>query len=265
MTSVPGVMPNHALPPAMNTATTDDGKRDARGDDSACKRGHHALGVARHDLAVRVVEQLALVVLASIGLDGEDVGDGIRQCARERVLRIGRILVEREDSLVHHIRDDGVDDQQRHEDDHVRGHAGDQDDAGGDDGADDGEEGERDVLEHLRVGVHELGGLAHERAAKAVGVEGHGLVRERVERLGREVVARGDFELERRVVLHLAACLADEVDGDERDDVGAEHLEDLVGRDGRLAHAIDDHAHKQRIAIAEQDDKSDGGEHEAYE
>ena len=96
-------------------------------------------------------------------------------------------------------------------------------------------------------------------------MEGHGLVRERVERFGREVVARGDLELERRVVLHLAACLADEVDGDERDDVGAEHLEDLVGCDGLGAHAVDDHAHEQRVAVAEQHDEADGREHEAYE
>ena len=80
-----------------------DDHGDGRRGDAAGKRGPHALRIARHHLAVRRVEQPPLVVLAPVGLHGQDVGDRIRQLAGQLVLGAGGLLVQVQDALVHEV------------------------------------------------------------------------------------------------------------------------------------------------------------------
>ena len=101
--------------------------------------------------------------------------------------------------------------------------------------------------------------MTDERAAEAVGVEGHGLVGERVEAEAREVVVAVDLGLEDGVVLELRADLADHVHQDERDDVGAEDFPDLVGADRTELDAIDNERHDVSVRVGEHADEADGG------
>ena len=55
-----------------------DDHGDGRRGDATGERGPHALRIARHHLAIRRVEQPPLVVLAPVGLHGQDVRDRIR-------------------------------------------------------------------------------------------------------------------------------------------------------------------------------------------
>ena len=80
-----------------------DDQCDARGDDAAGQRCLHALRVARHHFAVRLVEQRALVIFPAIGLHSQDVRDRVGQLARQLVLRPGRLLVQVQDALVHDV------------------------------------------------------------------------------------------------------------------------------------------------------------------
>ena len=64
-----------------------------------------------------------------------------------------------------------------------------------------------------------------------------------------KVVGRCDLELVHGVILKLACCLPEHVDGDERHDIGAVDRKHLVGLHASGAHAIDDQAHHIRVAV----------------
>ena len=145
-----------------------DGDGDARRHDAARQRSPHALRVARHHLAVRLVEQPPLVVLAPVGLHRQDVRHRVGQLARQLVLRAGRLLVEVQDALVHVVRHARVHRQQHHEDGHVHRHPRREDGAGEHHRADDRQKRERDGFQQQLVGAHELRRLADQRAAEAV-------------------------------------------------------------------------------------------------
>ena len=145
-----------------------NGDGDARRHDAARQRRPHALRVARHHLAVRLVEQPPLVVLAPVGLHRQDVRHRVGQLARQLVLRAGRLLVEVQDALVHVVRHARVHRQQHHEDGHVHRHARREDGTGEHHRADDRQKRERDGFQQQLVGAHELRRLADQRAAEAV-------------------------------------------------------------------------------------------------
>ncbi len=106
---------------------------DDGGDDAARKTCPHALAVAGNDLAVGLVKQPALVILAPVGLDGQDVGHTIGKLAGQLVLRAGGLFIEVEDALVEVVGHGRVDDEHDHEDRDKDRHARQQNDAGGHD------------------------------------------------------------------------------------------------------------------------------------
>ena len=226
-----------------------DDHGDGCGDDAAGQTRPHALAVAFHHLAVRLIEQRALVVLAPRGLHGKDVRHRIGKLTGELVLRAGGFLVQRKDSLVHVVRNASVHDQQCHEDGHVYRHARRQNGAREYHRADHRQKREGDGFEQQLVGAHELARLAYQRAAEPVRMEAHGLVAQRVEAHGGKVVGRSDLKLVHGVILKLAGCLPEHVDGDERRDIGAVDRKHLVGLHASGAHAIDDQAHHIRVAV----------------
>ena len=205
------------------------------------------------------------MLLAPVGLHGKDVGDRVGQLSGQLVLGAGRPLVQVQDALVHDVGDDSVHREHGHEHAGVNGYGGKQDEAGEGDRAQDGKEREVHGLEQLGIAGHELGGLAHERAAEAVGVKRQRLVAQAVEGHGGKVVVHGDLQLPERVVLKLATCLAGDVDANERRDVGTEHREDLIGGHRLGRDAVDDEAHHVGVAIGEETAEPDGRGHERHE
>ena len=65
--------------------------------------GAHVAVLRRHGIAIRPREGLALEVLATVGLHGEDVRDGIGEHTRKLVLGVGGVGGEHEDPLVHAV------------------------------------------------------------------------------------------------------------------------------------------------------------------
>ena len=177
----------------------DDDK--ARGRKVALHHGvhRHRLGIARG--AVGGVEQVALIVLAPAGLDGQDVRDRVGQHARELVLRGGRRGRKRHDALVHKPNERNVDDHDAHQDHGKRGHYRGERRHRADDRGDGGNERIHRHVHQARVAAHKTARLTHKRSAKAAGVERHGLVGERVEAQARQVVVARDLELVDGVVL----------------------------------------------------------------
>ena len=230
-----------------NHAHDDHG--DACGDDAAGQTRPHALAVTFYHLAVRLIEQRALVVLAPRGLHGKDVCHRIGKLTGQLVLRAGGFLVQRKDALVHVVRNASVHDQQGHEDGNVYRHTRRQNGAREYHRADDRQKWEGDGLEQQLVGAHELARLAYQRAAEPVRVEAHGLVAQRIEAHGGKVVGCCDLQLVHGVILQLAGGLPEHVDGDERHDVGAVDRKHLIGFHASGAHAIDDQAHHIRVAV----------------
>ena len=167
---------------------------------------------------------------------------------------------ERGDLAEHDVGHGDVDHEHDRQHRHVGGHDGRENADGADDGDDGGQQREQRGFHEQRVGGHELRGLADERAAETVGVEGHGLVGERVEAEACEVVVAVDLGLEDGVVLELRADLADHVHQDEGDDVGAEDFPDLVGADRAELDAIDDERHDEGVRVGEHADEADGGD-----
>ena len=157
------------------------------------------LGIARG--TVGGVEQIALKVLASAGLDGQDVRDRVGQHARQLVLCGGRRGRQRHDAFVHKPNKRDVDDHDGDQDHgkcgHHRGECG----YRADDRGDGGNERIHRHVHQARIAAHKTARLADKRAAKTAGMEGHGLVGERVEAQARQVVVARDLELVDGVVL----------------------------------------------------------------
>ena len=241
----------------------DDG--DARRDDPARKRGHHARRVALDDFAVRFVEQAALVVFAPVRLHGKNVRDGIRKLTGQLVLSACRLLVQAKDALVHEVRNRRVDSEQYQQDADVSGHARHEQSARADDRDKHGHEREVHRLDKLVVRIHELRGLAHERTSETVGMKAHGLVAQRIEALRGQVVRDGNLQLEQEKILQFTARLAKQVDKDKRDDVRPKDRKHLVRSNRLRAHAVDDKAHHEGVAVGKQRRKPDVGAHEPDE
>ena len=75
MTSVPAEMPNHALPPAMNTATSPIMSTMSELVTAPVLTVRpHAPAVGGLDLLVRLLKEPLLVGFATGGLHGEDIG-----------------------------------------------------------------------------------------------------------------------------------------------------------------------------------------------
>ena len=72
-------------------------------DNAARKRGPHALRIARDHFPVRCIEQPALIVFAPIRFNGEDVRYRVGQLARQLVLGARRLLIKRQNALVHDV------------------------------------------------------------------------------------------------------------------------------------------------------------------
>ena len=235
-----------------------DGHRDNRCHDAAREARHHALAIARDDLAIRLVEQPALVVFAPVSLHGEDVRNAVSKLAGKLVLRTGSPLVQVQDAPVHEVAHRSIQREQHHEHDDVDRHTRAQDNADEDDRLEHRQEREVDSLDKLVVGGHELRRLRDERAAEAIGMKADRLVAQAIEAHRGEIVGHGDLELPQRVVLQPAESLPEHVDEQQRRDVGAEHGKDLVGGHRLGGDAVDDEAHDVRVAIAQQHAEADG-------
>ena len=72
-------------------------------DNAARKRGPHALRIARNHFPIRRVEQPALIVFAPIRFHGKDIRHRIGQLARQLVLGARRLLIKRQNALVHDV------------------------------------------------------------------------------------------------------------------------------------------------------------------
>ena len=83
-------------------------------------------------------------------------------------------------------------------------------------------------------------------------MKAHGLVAQRVKAHRCQIIRCRDFQLIQRIVLELACRLAENVDCDERDDIGPIGGKHLIGAYTALAHAVDDEAHDVRVAIRKQ-------------
>ena len=177
----------------------DDDK--ARGRKVALHHGVHRyrFGIARG--TVGGIEQVALKVLAPAGLDSQDVRDRVGQHARELVLRGGRRGRKRHDVLVHKPDKRDVDDHDAHQDHGKCGHHRSERRHRADNRGDGGNERIHRHVDQTRVAAHKTARLAHERSAKAAGVECHGLIGERVKAQARQVIVARNLELVDGVVL----------------------------------------------------------------
>ena len=72
-------------------------------DNAARKRSPHALRIARNHFPIRRIEQPALIVFAPIRFHGKDIRHRIGQLARQLVLSARRLLIKRQNALVHDI------------------------------------------------------------------------------------------------------------------------------------------------------------------
>ena len=219
----------------------------------------HRLGVARG--AVGGIEQIAFEVLASAGLDGQDVGHRVGQHARQLVLCGGRRGRQRHDAFVHKPNKRDVDDHDGNQDHGKCGHHRSECDHGADDRGDGGDERIHRYVHQARVAAHKTARLAHKRSAKAAGMEGHGLVGERVEAQTRQVIVARDLELVDGVVLQLGEDLAHQVNEHECQDIGAEDLKHLVTRHGTGLDAIDNEGHHVGVGKRQQKDVARRREH----
>ena len=209
-------------------------------------------GIARG--AVGGIEQVALKVLAPTGLDGQDVRDRIGKHARQLVLRGGRRGRKRHDALVHKPDKRDVDDHNAHQDRGKCGHHRGERRHRADDRGDGRDERIHRNVDQARVATHETARLAHERSAKATGVERHGLVGERVEAQARQVVVTRDLELVDGVVLQLREDLAYQVNEHERQNVRTKDLKHLVACHGAGLDAVDDKRHHVGVGKRKQKD-----------
>ena len=223
-----------------------DDHGDGRRGDATGKRGPHALRIARHHLAIRRVEQPPLVVLAPVGLHGQDVRDRIRQFAGQLVLGAGGLFSV---SVQASVLCFGAPREHRHEHRRIGRHHRKQDEAGEGDGAKDRQKREVHGLQKLGVTGHEFRGLADERATEAVGMERQRLVAQTIEGHGGQIVVHGDLQLPQRVVLKLAAGLSRQIDADERDDE-AHHVGVAVGEKAAEPDRRGDERHEQAQVIA---------------
>ena len=96
-------------------------------------------------------------------------------------------------------------------------------------------------------------------------MEAHGLVAQRIKAHGGKVVGRRDLQLVHGVILQLAGCLPEHVDGDKRRDVGAVDRKHLVGFHASGAHAIDDQAHHVRVAVGQEGHEQERRRHKGGE
>ncbi len=86
MTSVPALMPNHALP-AMNRNKPHHEHDERTRDRTGFHRATHALTVGGLDLLVGLLEDTLLVCLAPGCLHRQYISDGVRELAKRRSAR----------------------------------------------------------------------------------------------------------------------------------------------------------------------------------
>ena len=150
----------------------DDGD-ECRSGEASPHGGAHVGILGCHGLAVGRGEEPTLVVLATIGLDGEDVGYRIGKHARKLVLRTRGLCRKRKNAPVHAIGNEHVEHEHRNEDDHEEW-------CNGSENAHREHDGSKRWPQRVRHHIYEAGvardkarGLAHQAATKAAVVECH--------------------------------------------------------------------------------------------